>query len=70
MFKLSKYYGNYGNSQTCKECWMKGWKLALQARKQIPLHIELFYMFYNPSMPGKIVDYDSDLLRILVYFTE
>lgn len=64
--KWSEFYDNHDDSQTFEEYWLEGWELAKLVRRQLPDNIDLFYMCYNPKQPNAIMDYNSNLPRIIV----
>lgn len=64
--KWSEFYDNHDDSQTFEEYWLEGWELAKLVRRQLPDNIDLFYMCYDPKQPNAIMDYNSNLPRIIV----
>ena len=46
--------------------WRRGWRIALELRKLLPEHIDLFYMCYDPLRPAEIIDYACWYPRIIV----
>lgn len=69
---LKEWFAIYDSQTPIKdfdEYWKAGWKLALQVRKLIPAHIDLYYMCYNPSSPEEYIDYDSRLPKLIVPHT-
>ncbi|MCQ2239300.1 MAG: hypothetical protein MJZ73_08715 [Bacteroidaceae bacterium] len=70
LHKWASYYDCHNESQSYEEYWEEGWKYALQVRKQIPKHIDLYYMCYNPERPKDRVLYNGSLPRIIVPFID
>lgn len=64
--KWSEYYDNHDDSQSFEEYWHEGWELAKLVRKQLPEHIDLFYMCYDPKQPDAIINYHCELPKIVV----
>ena len=64
--KWSDFYDNHDDSQSFEEYWREGWELAKLVRKQLPEHIDLFYMCYDPKQPDTITDYHCELPKIVV----
>ena len=64
--KWSEYYDNHDDSQSFEEYWREGWELAKLVRKQLPEHIDLFYMCYDPKQPDAIINYHCELPKIVV----
>ncbi len=64
--KWAGYFDNHDDSQTYEEWWLEGWTLAKEIRKQLPEDIDLYYMCFDPQQPGKLVDYNSALPRVVV----
>lgn len=69
---LKEWYEIYDSLKPIKdfdEYWRAGWKLALQVRKLIPAHIDLYYMCYDPSKPDEYIDYNCRLPKLIVPHT-
>lgn len=49
--------------------WETGWNHALEVRKYLPAHIDLYYMCYDPSKPNDYVDYNCKYPKVLVPHT-
>lgn len=64
--KWSEFYDNHDDSQSFEEYWHEGWELAKLVRKQLPEHIDLFYMCYDPKQPDAIINYHYELPKIVV----
>lgn len=69
---LKEWYEIYDRQEPIEdfeEYWKAGWVLALQVRKLIPTHIDLYYMCYDPSEPDKYLDYNCILPKLIVPYT-
>lgn len=64
--KWSEFYENHDDSQSFEEYWREGRELAKFVRKQLPEHIDLFYMCYDPKQPDAIINYHCELPKIIV----